>query len=230
MGEIRGDEAESGRVNEDEKSDDEKRADSERARKLFAGACDFIAGATTPEVFPPATLPEIAFVGRSNAGKSSLINAITGRSALARVSHTPGRTRQIYFFNLGARVMLVDLPGYGYAKASKAMTAEWNLLITAYLRGRPSLRRVVLLVDSRRGIMASDEEVLTLLDQAAMSTLVALTKTDELKPAELKAIVADTEVKAAKHTAAYPEIFVTSAREKTGLEPLKVNLLLLAEA
>jgi GTP-binding protein len=110
------------------------------------------------------------------------------------------------------------------------MTAEWNLLITAYLRGRPSLRRVVLLVDSRRGIMASDEEVLTLLDQAAMSTLVALTKTDELKPAELKAIVADTEVKAAKHTAAYPEIFVTSAREKTGLEPLKVNLLLLAEA
>jgi GTP-binding protein len=149
---------------------------------------------------------------------------------LARVSHTPGRTRQINFFNLGARVMLVDLPGYGYAKASKAMTDEWNVLITTYLRGRPSLRRVVLLVDSRRGIMASDEEVLGLLDQAAVSTLVTLTKIDELKPAALEAVVADTAAKAAKHTAAYPEIFVTSAREKRGLEPLKVNLLLLAEA
>jgi GTP-binding protein len=222
--------AESGRVNDADKTDEEKRADNERARKLFAGACDFVAGATAPEVFPPATLPEIAFVGRSNAGKSSLINAITGRGALARVSHTPGRTRQINFFNLGARVMLVDLPGYGYAKASKAMTAEWNRLITIYLRGRPSLRRVVLLADSRRGLMASDEEVLTLLDQAAMSTLVTLTKIDALKPAELKAVVADTSAKAAKHTAAYPEIFVTSAREKSGLDPLKVNLLLLAEA
>jgi GTP-binding protein len=217
-------------VNDDEKSPEEQRADAERARKLFAGECDFVAGATTPEVFPPAGLPEIAFVGRSNAGKSSLINAITGRTALARVSHTPGRTRQINFFNLGARVMLVDLPGYGYAKASKTMTDEWNRLITTYLRGRPSLRRVVLLVDSRRGIMDSDEEVLTLLDQAAMSTLVALTKTDELKPAELAAIITATEAKAAKHTAAYPQIFATSSRQKSGLDPLKVNLLLLAEA
>ncbi|MGN6149659.1 MAG: ribosome biogenesis GTP-binding protein YihA/YsxC [Rhizomicrobium sp.] len=213
-----------------DKTDEEKRADNERARKLFAGSCDIVAGATTPAVFPPATLPEIAFVGRSNAGKSSLVNALTGRSALARVSHTPGRTRQINFFNLGARVMLVDLPGYGYAKASKAMTDEWNMLITAYLRGRPSLRRVVLLVDSRRGIMASDEEVLGLLDQAAVSTLVTLTKIDELKPAALEAVIAETAAKAAKHTAAYPEIFVTSSREKRGLEPLKVNLLLLAEA
>jgi GTP-binding protein len=213
-----------------EKSAEGTRADAERARKLFAGPCDFVAGATTPEVFPPASLPEIAFVGRSNAGKSSLVNALTGRSALARVSHTPGRTRQINFFNLGARVMLVDLPGYGYARASKTMTDEWNRLITAYLCGRPSLRRVVLLVDSRRGIMTSDEEVLGLLDQAAVSTLVTLTKIDELKPAALEAITADTAAKAAKHTAAYPEIFATSAREKRGLEPLKVNLLLLAEA
>jgi GTP-binding protein len=216
-------------VNEEEKSPEEQRAEAERARKLFAGDCDFVAGATTPEVFPPASLPEIAFVGRSNAGKSSLINAITGRTALARVSHTPGRTRQINFFNLGARVMLVDLPGYGYAKTSKTMTDEWNRLITTYLRGRPSLRRVVLLVDSRRGIMDSDEEVLTLLDQAAMSTLVTLTKTDELKPAQLAAIMATTEAKAAKHTAAYPEVFATSSRRKSGLDPLKVNLLLLAE-
>lgn len=205
-------------------------ADLERARKLFAGPCDFVAGATTPEVFPPATLPEIAFIGRSNAGKSSLINALTGRSALARVSHTPGRTRQINFFNLGARVMLVDLPGYGYAKASKAMTAEWNQLITTYLRGRPSLRRVVLLVDSRRGIMASDEEVLTILDQSAMSTLITLTKTDQLKSGEVEAAVTEAGAKAARHTAVYPEIFATSAREKRGLDPLKMNLLLLAEA
>jgi GTP-binding protein len=213
-----------------DKTEAENRADSERARKLFAGACDFVFGATDPHDLPPATLPEIAFVGRSNAGKSSLINALTGRSALARVSHTPGRTRQINFFNLGARVILVDLPGYGYAKASKAMTAEWNQLITTYLRGRPNLRRVVLLVDSRRGIMASDEAVLTILDQAAMSTLVALTKIDALKPAQVDAAIADAEAKAAKHTAAFPEIFATSAREKRGLDPLKVNLLLLAEA
>jgi len=212
------------------KSDAEARADSERARKLFAGSCDFVFGATDPNDLPPADLPEIAFVGRSNAGKSSLVNALTGRSALARVSHTPGRTRQINFFNLGGRVMLVDLPGYGYAKASKAMTDEWNRLIVSYLRGRPSLRRVVLLVDSRRGIMQSDEDVLTILDQAAMSTLVTLTKTDELRPAELEAVLAETEAKAAKHTAAYPQIFATSAREKRGLDPLKVNLLLLAEA
>ncbi|MGN6516762.1 MAG: ribosome biogenesis GTP-binding protein YihA/YsxC [Rhizomicrobium sp.] len=204
--------------------------DLERARKLFAGACDFVAGATTPGAFPQATLPEIAFIGRSNAGKSSLINALTGRSALARVSHTPGRTRQINFFNLGARVMLVDLPGYGYAKASKAMTAEWNALITAYLRGRPSLRRVVLLVDSRRGIMASDEEVLTILDQSAMSTLVALTKIDELKADEVETAVTEAGARAARHTAAYPEIFATSARQKRGLDRLKMNLLLLAEA
>lgn len=205
-------------------------ADLERARKLFAGPCDFVAGATTPGVFPPATLPEIAFIGRSNAGKSSLINVLTGRSALARVSHTPGRTRQINFFNLGARVMLVDLPGYGYAKASKVMTAEWNALITTYLRGRPSLRRVILLVDSRRGIMASDEEALTILDQSAMSTLVALTKIDQLKGEEVEAAVTEAAAKAARHTAAYPEIFATSARQKRGLDPLKMNLLLLAEA
>jgi GTP-binding protein len=217
-------------VSEDEKPEEQKRAEAERARKLFAGSCDFIFGATDPNDLPPAKLPEIAFVGRSNAGKSSLINALTNRSALARVSHTPGRTRQINFFELGGRVMLVDLPGYGYAKTSKAMKAEWDVLITTYLRGRPSLRRVVLLVDARRGIMDSDEEVLTLLDRSAMSTLVTLTKIDQLKPAEVEAAVTQAGAKAVKHTAAYPEIFVTSSLGKIGLDPLKLNLLLLAEA
>jgi GTP-binding protein len=217
-------------VSEEEKPEEQKRAEAERARKLFAGTCDFVFGATDPEVLPPANLPEIAFVGRSNAGKSSLINALTNRGSLARVSHTPGRTRQINFFELGGRVMLVDLPGYGYAKASKAMKMEWDHLITTYLRGRPSLRRVVLLVDARRGIMDSDEDVLTILDKSAMSTLVTLTKIDQLKQREIEAVVADANIKAAKHTAAYPDVFVTSSHSKLGLDPLKLNLLLLAEA
>jgi GTP-binding protein len=217
-------------MSEDEKTEEQHRADATRAHKLFAGTCDFVFGATDPEVLPPANLPEIAFVGRSNAGKSSLINALTNRGSLARVSHTPGRTRQINFFELSGRVMLVDLPGYGYAKASKAMKMEWDHLITTYLRGRPSLRRVVLLVDARRGIMDSDEEVLTILDKSAMSTLVTLTKIDQLKPAEIEAVVAEANTKAAKHTAAYPEVFVTSSHSKLGLDPLKLNLLLLAEA
>ena len=217
-------------MSQDEKSGDQHRAEAERARKLFAGPCDFIFGATDPDVLPPATLPEVAFVGRSNAGKSSLINALTNRSTLARVSNTPGRTRQINFFDLGGRLMLVDLPGYGYAKASKAMTADWNVLITSYLRGRPSLRRVVLLIDARRGIMDTDEEALTILDKAAMSTLVTLTKIDQLKPAERAAAIVDAEQKAAKHTAAYPTVFATSSHDKLGLDAVKLNLLLLAEA
>ena len=213
-----------------EKSAEEMRADAERARKLFAGACDFVAGATTPEAFPPPTLPEVAFVGRSNAGKSSLINALTGRNALARVSHTPGRTRQINFFNLGGKLMLVDLPGYGFAKASKTMLADWQSLITTYLRGRQRLRRVALLIDGRRGIMDTDAEVMTMLDQSAMSYIVTLTKMDQLRAGERDAAIAASDVIARRHVAAYPEIFATSAHEREGLEPVKTNLMLVAEA
>jgi len=199
------------------------------ARKLFAGACDFVWGTGDINSLPPQSLPEIAFVGRSNAGKSSLINALTNRKTLARVSHTPGRTREINFFKLGDRLMLADLPGYGYAKASKTMTTEWQKLIFSYLRGRASLRRVSLLIDARRGVLDLDKEVMRLLDEAAVSFGVVLTKIDKLSPEEIATVVAATDAEARKHTAAFPEICATSAFRGMGLDPLKVQLAALAD-
>jgi GTP-binding protein len=199
------------------------------ARKLFAGACDFVWGTADINSLPPASLPEIAFVGRSNAGKSSLINALTNRNSLARVSHTPGRTRQINFFNLAEQLMLADLPGYGYARASKLLTAEWQELIFAYLRGRPSLRRVALLIDARRGVLENDREVMSLLDEAAVSYAIVLTKIDKLKPAELDAARNAADSEGRKHKAAYPEVFATSAHDAQGLDPLKAHLAALAK-
>src|SRR6185436_14500502 len=158
----------------------------EAGRLLFAQACDFVLGAATLDNIPQTRLPEVAFVGRSNVGKSSLVNALTGRKTLARVSNTPGRTREINFFNLGGRLMLADLPGYGYAKVSKAEHARWTELIFAYLRGRPNLRRAVVLIDARRAPLPNDIEVMELLDRAAVSYQLVLTKVDKLKPAELK--------------------------------------------
>jgi len=207
-------------------ADDE--AELAAARKLFAGPCDFIWGTGDINSLPPQGAPEVAFVGRSNAGKSSLINALTNRKTLARVSHTPGRTREINFFKLGESLMLADLPGYGYAKASKAMTAEWQKLIFAYLRGRASLRRVVLLIDARRGVLDLDEEVMELLDEAAVSYSLALTKIDKLKPEEAAVVVSEADTAARKHTAAYPQIYATSAHKGLGLDPLKLQLAALA--
>src|SRR3984957_3028574 len=161
----------------------------EFARKLFAGPCDFIWASSRIDNLPPQSLREIAFVGRSNVGKSSLINALTGRKTVARVSQTPGRTRQINFFNLGGKLMLVDLPGYGYAKASKTLAMEWQALIFAYLAGRATLRRVVLLLDSRRGLMPTDLAVMELLDRSAVSYVLVLTKTDEQDKAGLENIM-----------------------------------------
>lgn len=198
------------------------------ARKLFAGECDFVWGTGAIDSLPPQTLPEVAFVGRSNAGKSSLINALTGRNSLARVSDTPGRTREINFFKLAERLILVDLPGYGYAKASKSLAAEWQRLIFAYLRGRANLRRVVLLIDARRGAMEIDRAVMELLDAAAVSYCLALTKIDKLAPPERTATLADAAAQARLHTAAYPEIYATSALKKEGLDALKVHLAALA--
>ena len=202
--------------------------EEDAARKLFAAECKFVWGAQSAENLPPQALPETAFAGRSNVGKSSLINALTGRKALARVSQTPGRTREINFFDLAGRLMLVDLPGYGYAKASKQLAAEWQNMIFAYLRGRANLKRVVLLLDGRRGVMAIDRQVMELLDKAAVSYCLALTKTDALKPGPLAEVQTAAETEARRHTAAYPEIFATSAQEGAGLSALKCHLAALA--
>lgn len=196
----------------------------EFARKLFAGPCDFVWGTAKSDGLPPPSLPEVAFVGRSNVGKSSLINALTGRKTLARVSQTPGRTREINFFNLGGRLMLVDLPGYGYAKASKTLAMEWQSAIFAYLSGRPTLRRVLLLIDARRGLMPTDLAVMELLDRTAVSYALVLTKADELKPAPLAAMEETIAAEAKKHTAALAELFATSSLRNQGLEALKQHL------
>jgi len=204
-------------------------AAEEAARKLFAGPCDFVWGATSAENLPPERLTEVAFVGRSNAGKSSLVNALTGRKSLARVSQTPGATRQINFFNLAERLMLVDLPGYGFAKRSKTESEAWQEMIFAYLRRRSYLRRVALLIDSRRGVMDSDIQVMDLLDRAAVSYGLVLTKSDELKPAARPQALAAVQAEAAKHTAALAEIQLTSALTGEGIPQLRTHLAALAQ-
>ena len=204
-------------------------AAEEAARKLFAGPCDFIWGATTAESLPPEKLNEIAFVGRSNAGKSSLVNALTGRKSLARVSQTPGATRQINFFNLADRLMLVDLPGYGFAKRSKTESEAWQEMIFSYLRRRARLRRVALLIDARRGVMDSDIQVMALLDQTAVSYGLVLTKADELKPAERDSALEKAATEAARHTAALAEVQLTSALAGDGIAALRTHLAALAQ-
>ena len=196
----------------------------ENGRLLFAGACDFIAAANNMKVLPPEGLPEICFAGRSNVGKSSLINALTGRKTLARTSQTPGRTRQLIFFSLADRIQLVDLPGYGYARAPKTDIKAWTTLTRKFLAGRASLQRVFLLIDARRGIGPGDAKIMTLLDASAVSWAVVITKADKLKPAALDAVCNDTRARITTHVAAFPELFVTSAEAATGIAELRAHI------
>ena len=202
----------------------------EAGRRLFARPCRFVAGVAAPDGLPAPTLPEIAFAGRSNVGKSSLVNALTGRRALARTSNTPGRTRELNFFDLDGRLTLVDLPGYGYAAASKQKIKAWTRLAEAYLRGRPTLRRVCLLLDARRGITAADEPVMAAFDESAVSFLAVLTKCDKLAPEALAAQVAAIEAALTAHVAAYPSLIATSARTGEGIAALRSHLAALATA
>ena len=198
--------------------------DIEDGRLLFAGQCDFIAAANNMKALPPVTLPEICFAGRSNVGKSSLVNALTGRRMLARTSQTPGRTRQLIFFNLARRLQLVDLPGYGYASAPKTDIKAWTNLTRRYLAGRPSLQRVFLLIDSRRGIGPADLDIMNLLDETAVSWAVVMTKADKQKAETLSIICNEIAEKIGKHVAAYPELFVTSSESGEGIEALRAHL------
>ena len=196
----------------------------EAGRLLFARECRFVAGAADERALPPEGLPEIAFLGRSNVGKSSLVNALTGRRMLARTSQTPGRTRQINFFSLDDRLMLVDLPGYGYAEASKSAVKAWTRLVQHYLRARASLRRVCLLIDSRHGIKEPDRPVMQLCDRAGLSFQVVLTKIDKLAGAGRADVAAKVAAELARHAAANPEIHLTSAEESLGIAALRASL------
>lgn len=200
----------------------------EAGRLLFAQECQFVRGAAQPGDLPPDTLPEIGFAGRSNVGKSSLVNALVGRKALARTSNTPGRTQQINFFDLGGRLMLVDLPGYGYARASKGEIERWNRLIRLYLKGRVGLRRLCLLVDARHGIKPSDRLVMDLLDEAAVAYQIVLTKSDKVKAAQLDDCRQGVGEEIRRRAAANPEVVVTSARKGNGIAELRAALAALA--
>ena len=194
---------------------------SELGRKLFAGECAFLKGVVAMDGLPPDDRMEVCFAGRSNVGKSSLINALTGRKALARASNTPGRTQEINFFTLGSERYLVDLPGYGYAEAPVHVVEKWQRLLKAYLSGRATLRRVFLLIDGRHGAKAVDEEIMALLGRAAVTFQVVLTKCDKPRGDDLEKSVEATRKVLAKYPAAYPEIVLTSAEKGDGLDVLR---------
>ena len=193
----------------------------EAARQLFAGPVDFVKGVVAMDGLPPADRPEVCFAGRSNVGKSSLINALTGRKSLARASNTPGRTQEINYFALGDQSYLVDLPGYGFAKAPVAVVAKWQALLKNYLAGRPTLRRAFCLIDARHGVKPVDHEIMTLLDRSAVPFQVVLTKTDKLGPNALKPVIAQVEEELQKHPAAYPELVITSSEKGQGIATLR---------
>ena len=200
---------------------------AERARKLFAGPIDFLKSAPGLQFLPDPTVPEIAFAGRSNVGKSSLLNALTGRKSLARTSNTPGRTQELNLFDVGRplQIRLVDMPGYGFAEAPKDLVRKWRHLVNDYLRGRPALKRALVLVDSRHGLKEVDREVMTMLDAAAVSYHLVLTKSDKVKPTALAATLEATRMEAVRHPAAHPALFATSSETGQGIAELRTAIL-----
>lgn len=191
---------------------------------LFRRPCSFIAGAASIASLPEFSLPEVAFIGRSNVGKSSLVNALVGQKALAKTSQNPGATKQLNFFRLGDSLILVDMPGYGYAKVSKSRKGEWDLLIKSYLCGRPTLQRTCLLIDARRGVMPHDDAFMTMLDDAAASYQIVLTKMDTLNKTEASNILQSVEKSIKSHVAAHPRLIATSSADKRGIEELQSEL------
>ncbi len=198
----------------------------EEARKIFCGPCDFMWGSADLQQLPPPDFGEIAFAGRSNVGKSSLVNALTGRKTLAKTSNTPGRTQQLNFFNLGGLLYLVDMPGYGYAKVSKDVREQWDKLIFQYLQGRPNLRSVLIMIDSRHGLKESDIHLMGLLDKAAVNYRIILTKADKGGKG-IDKVLAQIKETLKKHPAAYPLVMATSAHDNIGLEELRAAIIAL---
>lgn len=198
--------------------------DLDLGRRLFSRPVSFVTGAAAPDGIPPPTLPEVAFIGRSNVGKSSLINALLGRRDMARVSNTPGRTQELNFFDLGGRLMLVDMPGYGYAEAPRSKAAEWSDLIRIYLKGRPTLRRALVLVDARHGFKDSDHSIMTLMDDSAVNYQVIMTKCDKIKPPAVEERRIEMSQQAARHVAAHPDILPTSAESGDGVPEVRAAL------